>query len=209
MLLRDAIYLLNSDDETQDHAAIKAAGEQRCKLLFRDARGTPSADPQMALLVALFDDQIHDSRAWFMHDALKTREMWAGYFFYRMTYFGNDNSRYLSPVVVAGRVLGVAMIAGATVYGIKRKGVAGGLGGLAVGIGGATIGYQVIDKARGVALPFLAGAEKLLQPTAHVGQVAAELKRQIALDDYRQRIERTSAMLREAGSLFELEREVV
>jgi hypothetical protein len=101
------------------------------------------------------------------------------------------------------------MIAGATVYGIKRKGVAGGLGGLAVGIGGATIGYQVIDKARGVALPFLAGAEKLLQPTAHVGQVAAELKRQIALDDYRQRIERTSAMLREAGSLFELEREVV
>ena len=209
VLLRDAIYLLNSDDETQDHAAIKAAGEQRCKLLFRDARGTPSADPQMALLVALFDDQIHDSRAWFMHDALKTREMWAGYFFYRMTYFGNDNSRYLSPVVVAGRVLGVAMIAGATVYGIKRKGVAGGVGGLAVGIGGATIGYQVIDKARGVALPFLAGAEKLLQPTAHVGQVAAELKRQIALDDYRQRIERTSAMLREAGSLFELEREVV
>ncbi|QHF44595.1 hypothetical protein PspS35_12720 [Pseudomonas sp. S35] len=207
--LRDAVYLLNEDDETKDHAALSAEGKRRSEQLFRDSQGTPSADPDMALLVALFDDQVHDSRAWFMYDTLKTREMWAGYFFYRMTYFGNDNSRDLSPVVVAGRVLGVAMLAGATVYGIKRKGVAGGLGGLAVGIGGATIGYQVIDKARGVVLPFLPGAEQLLQPTAHVGQVAAELKRQIAQDDYLQRIEQTSAMLRKAGSLFELDGGVV
>ncbi|MGU9856858.1 T6SS phospholipase effector Tle1-like catalytic domain-containing protein, partial [Pseudomonas sp. LF245] len=143
------------------------------------------------------------SRAWFMHDALDTRELWAGYFFYRMTYFGNDNSRALSPVVVAGRVLGIAMIAGATVYGIKRKGAVGGLGGLAAGIGGATIGYQVIDKARGVVVPFLPDAEKVLQPTTHIGQVAGELKQQIVQDDLRQRIEQTSAMLRAAGSLFE------
>ena len=204
MLLRDAIYLLNENDELQDHAAIKAAGELRTKQLFSDDRGTPSKDPHMALVVALFDDQIHDSRAWFMHDALGSREMWAGYFFYRMTYFGNANSRDLSPVVVAGRILGVAMLVGATVYGIKRGGALGGVGGLAAGIGGATIGYQVIDKARGVALPFLPGAAQLLKPTAHIGQVAAELKQQIAQEDYAQRIERTTALLREAGSLFEL-----
>ena len=203
VVLRDAIYLLNSDDEAQDHATLRAAGERRSRQLFRDAHGTPSADPQMAQLVALFDDQIHDSRAWFMHDALDTRELWAGYFFYRMTYFGNDNSRALSPVVVAGRVLGIAMIAGATAYGIKRKGAVGGLGGLAAGIGGATIGYQVIDKVRGVVVPFLPDAEKVLQPTTHIGQVAGELKQQIVQDDLRQRIEQTSAMLRAAGSLFE------
>ena len=209
VILRDAIYLLNENDELQDHAAIKAAGERRTKQLFSDERGTPSKDPHMRLLVALFDDQVHDSRAWFMHDALGSRELWAGYFFYRMTYFGNENSRDLSPVVVAGRILGVAMLAGATVYGIKRGGTLGGIGGLAAGIGGATIGYQVIDKARGVALPFLPEAAQLLKPTAHIGQVAAELKQQIAQEDYVQRIERTSAMLREAGSLFELTGEVV
>jgi hypothetical protein len=204
VVLRDAIYLLNENDELQDHAAIAAAGELRHKQLFSDDRGTPSADPRMALVVALFDDQVHDSRAWFMHDALGSRELWAGYFFYRMTYFGNENSRDLSPVVVAGRILGVAMLAGATVYGIKRGGALGAVGGLAAGIGGATIGYRVIDKARGVALPFLSGAEQILKPTSHIGQVAAELKQQIALDDYLQRIERTNAMLREAGNLVEL-----
>jgi hypothetical protein len=204
VVLRDAIYLLNENDELQDHAAIAAAGELRHKQLFSDDRGTPSADPRMALVVALFDDQVHDSRAWFMHDALGSRELWAGYFFYRMTYFGNENSRDLSPVVVAGRILGVAMLAGATVYGIKRGGALGAVGGLAAGIGGATIGYRVIDKARGVALPFLPGAEQILKPTSHIGQVAAELKQQIALDDYLQRIERTNAMLREAGNLVEL-----
>ena len=209
VLLRDAIYLLNENDELQDHAAIKAAGELRTKQLFSDARGTPSKDLRMALVVALFDDQVHDSRAWFMHDALGSREIWAGYFFYRMTYFGNDNSRDLSPVVVAGRILGVAMLAGATVYGIKRGGALGGVGGLVAGIGGASIGYQVIDKARGVALPFLPEAAQLLKPTAHIGKVAAELKQQIAQEDYAQRIDRTTAFLREAGSLFELTGEVV
>ncbi|MGH8045412.1 MAG: hypothetical protein ACREOX_12445, partial [Stenotrophomonas sp.] len=209
VILRDAIYLLNENDELQDHAAIRAAGELRNKQLFSDSRGTPGTDPRMALVVALFDDQIHDSRAWFMHDALKSRELWAGYFFYRMTYFGNANSRDLAPVVVAGRILGVAMLAGATVYGIKRGGVLGGVGGLAAGIGGATIGYQVIDKARGVALPFLPEAAQLLKPTAHIGQVAAELKQQIAEENYAQMIDRTTAMLREAGSLFELSGEDV
>ena len=203
VVLRDAIYLLNENDESKDHATLKEEGDQRSKQLLRDAQGTSSADPDMALLVALFDDQIHDSRAWFMHDKLKSRELWAGYFFYRMTYFGNDNSRDLSPVVVAGRILGVAMIAGATVYGIKRRGVLGGVGGLAAGIGAATIGYQVIDKAGGMVLPFLPGAEQLLQPTSQVGRVAAEQKRQIEQDDFAQRMERTTAMLRQAGSLFE------
>lgn len=204
VVLRDAIYLLNENDEAKDHAALKAAGEQRCKQLFRDNQGTPSSDPNMAMLVALLDDQVHDSRAWFMHDKLKSRELWAGYFFYRMTYFGNQNSRDLSPMVVAGRMVGVAMVAGATMYGIKRKGALGGLGGLAAGIGGATIGYQVIDKASGLVMPFLPGAQQILKPSGHIGQVACELKIQISEDDFAERIERTTAVLRAAGCLFEI-----
>lgn len=206
VVLRDAIYLLNENDETRDHAALKAAGEQRRKQLFRDDWGTPSTDPNMALLVALFDDQIHDSRAWFMHDKLKTRELWAGYFFYRMTYFGDQNSRDLSPVVVAGRVLGVAMLAGATVYGIRRKGAVGAIGGFAAAITATGISYQVIDKVSGVVVPFVPGADQLLKPSSHVGLVARDLKRQITQDEYAQRLEQTTAMLRAAGSLFEIDR---
>lgn len=209
VLLRDTIYLINANDEAKDHASLKAAGEQRAKLLFRDDRGTPVSDSHLALLVALFDDQVHDSRAWFMHDALKSRELWAGYFFYRMTYFGNDNSRDLSPEVVAGRVLGVTMLAGATVYGIKRGNMLDGVGGMIGGISAATIGYRVIDKMSGMWLPFLPEAEQLLRPTSHIGAVASALKQQIALEDYAQRIERSNAMLRAAGSLVELSKGVV
>lgn len=209
VLLRDTVYLLNQNDETRDHASLSQAGVQRSRQLFRDTHGTPSPDPELALLVALFDDQIHDSRAWFMYDFLGSREMWAGYFFYRMTYFGNQNSRDLSPVVVAGRMLGVAMLAGATVYGIKRRGALGGVGGLVAGIGAASIGYQVIDKATGLVVPFLPGAEKILQPTGQIGQVVAEQTRQIAGDDYLQRMRQTTAMLREAGTLLELDGGVV
>ncbi|WP_339505524.1 T6SS phospholipase effector Tle1-like catalytic domain-containing protein [Pseudomonas sp. RL_105y_Pfl2_101] len=209
VVVRDSVYLLNENDEVRDHASIKAAGEQRNKQLFRDKFGRPSGDPGLALLVALFDEHIHDSRAWFMHDKLASRELWAGYFFYRMTYFGNENSRDLSPVVVAGRMLGVAVLAGATVYGIKRGGALGALGGLTAGMGAATIGYRVVDKATGAVVPFLPGAEEILQPTRHIGQVVTEQKKQIALDDYLQRMERTDEMLRQAGSLVEPDGEVI
>lgn len=205
IVLRDSIYLLNHQDEAADHDAIRVAGQKRSLELFRDDRGTPSLDPDKALLVALFDDQIHDSRAWFMHDAMQSREMWGGYFFYRMLYFGNKSSRSMSPVVIAGQILGVAAVAGATVYGIKRGGALGSLGGFAAGMGAATIGYQVIDKVTGKVLPFLPGAEKLLQATTEVSKVAIEQKRKLAADDYRQRMERATALLRKAGNLVEFE----
>jgi hypothetical protein len=140
-----------------------------------------------------------------MHDAMQSREMWGGYFFYRMLYFGNKSSRSMSPVVIAGQILGVAAVAGATVYGIKRGGALGSLGGFAAGMGAATIGYQVIDKVTGKVLPFLPGAEKLLQATTEVSKVAIEQKRKLAADDYRQRMERATALLRKAGNLVEFE----
>nr|WP_255302853.1 DUF2235 domain-containing protein [Pseudomonas sp. AU12215] len=215
VLLRDTAYLLNEDDERKARETLTSVGKARSQLLFRDNRGTPSADPSMALLVALFDDQIHDSRAWFMHDKLKTREMWAGYFFYRMIYFGNDNSAALTPVMIAGRILGVVMIAGVMVYGIRLmrgnvlKGAAGGLLGAAGGVLLAGVAYQVIDVATGAVLPFVPGAADLLKPTTHIGAVASALKQQFAQEDYLARLDRTTAMLRDTGNLFELDKGMV
>ena len=45
---------------------------------------------------------VHDSRARFMYAALGTREMWTGYFRYRMIYFSERCSKPLSPLVLAG-----------------------------------------------------------------------------------------------------------
>lgn len=209
VLLRDVFYLLNETDEAQDHEAICEMGEHRARQLFRDDWGSPNRAPVMSRLVALFDDQIHDPCARFMHEVLKSRETWTGYFFYRMTYFGNDSSRRLSPVVVAGRLSGVALMAGATVYGIQRGGAQDTLGELAAITGEATIGYQVIDNASGLILPFLPEAEQLLQPTAHIGQVVTGLKRQMALEDCTQRIERNNSMLRETSDPIECATEVI
>jgi hypothetical protein len=139
-----------------------------------------------------------------MHDALRTREMWGGYFFYRILYFGSKSNRPLSPVVVAGQLLGVAVLAGTTLYGIRRGSGKGGIVGLTGGIAAATIGYQVIDKLTGYAVPFLPGAEQLLQATTDIGKVAAEQKQQMALADHLQRMERATALLRKAGNLIEL-----
>ncbi|BAN45900.1 DUF2235 domain-containing protein [Metapseudomonas resinovorans] len=221
VVLRGGAYLLNDNDERGDHATLKEAGETRHKQLFQDELGTPSADPKMALVVALFDDQIHDSRAWFMHDALESRELWAGYFFYRMVYFGNKSSRRLTAMMVAGKLLGVAIVAGTTVYGVRLLrgnnrgvlgaglGVVGGGAGVIAGLAAAGVAYEVIDLATGLALPFLPGAAELLKPTDDIGTVVAEQKRRIALEDYAQRMQRSAEFLRRSGSLVEQARGVL
>lgn len=219
--LRGGAYLMNDDDERCDYGEIREQGDIYSKQLFRDTVGTPSDDPQMALLVALFDDQIHDSRAWFMHDFLGSRELWGGYFFYRMIYFGNESSRRLTPMMIAGKLIGVAMVAGTTVYGVrllrgKNRGVLGvglgGLGGLTgvlAGLAAAGVAYEVIDLATGAVVPFLPGALELLQPTDKIGEVAMQQKRQMALEDYAERMQRSADFLRRSGSLVEQVKEVV
>ncbi|CDL85240.1 hypothetical protein XSR1_680014 [Xenorhabdus szentirmaii DSM 16338] len=91
------MYLLNSDDEEVEYAEIKAAGEKYKQLLFQE-NGEPSKDKDYCNIVGLFDDQVHDSRAWFMHFETGAWEPWAGYFRYRMIYFGEQTNKALSPI---------------------------------------------------------------------------------------------------------------
>ncbi|MBZ9667140.1 DUF2235 domain-containing protein [Pseudomonas sp. LMG 31766] len=221
VVLRGGAYLMNDDDERRDYGEIRQQGVAYSELLFRDAVGTPSDDPQMALLVALFDDQIHDSRAWFMHDALGSRELWAGYFFYRMIYFGNESSRRLTPMMIAGKLIGVAIVAGTTVYGVRLLrgkhrgalgaglGALGAIGGVLGGLAAAGVAYEVIDLATGAVVPFLPGADELLKPTYDIGTVVAQQKREMALEDYAERMQRSIDFLRQSGSLIEQVKAVV
>ena len=208
-LLRDTAYLLSEDDEQQEYAQIKDAGESRAKELFIANRSDSkkfrvSDSPQLAGLVALFDDQVHDSRAWFLHDFLSSREMFGDYFRYRMVYFGDESNKRMTPAVVAGRVVGIALVLGGA-YSIRRYGWKGAAGTL----GAASVGYQVINVVTGKVEPFLPGAEQTLQPTFAIGQVVAQQKQAIIKAEDALRMQTMLDYLTRTGGLVERVTEAV
>ncbi|MEX6226936.1 hypothetical protein AB6F55_20235 [Providencia hangzhouensis] len=63
-LFKYTMYLLNSDDERLEYERMKTSGDK----IYDNGSGFPvNQHADMALVSTLFDDQIHDSRAWFMH----------------------------------------------------------------------------------------------------------------------------------------------
>ncbi|WP_391529615.1 T6SS phospholipase effector Tle1-like catalytic domain-containing protein [Photorhabdus akhurstii] len=121
---RHVIYMLDDHDDLLEYLQMKAAGERLVKQLFRPV---PAAKPGQqespeSLLVALYDNQVHDSRAWFMYSTFGSREPWGGYFRYRIIYFGKICSRPLSLLSVAGTVAGfVSPALGGVLSSLKQK----------------------------------------------------------------------------------------
>jgi hypothetical protein len=208
-LLRETVYLLNDDDEQLEYAQIKAQGEVRAKELFTEwptnsRKFQVSDSPQQAAVVALFDDQVHDSRAWFLHDVLSSREMWGDYFRYRMVYFGDESNKRMTPVVVAGRVVGIALVLGGA-YSIRRDGWKG----LAGTLGAASVGYKVINAVTGQVEPFLPEAQQLLQSTFAIGQVVAQQQQAVIKAEDALRMHSMLEYLKNAGGLVDQVTEAV
>ncbi|KRB04698.1 hypothetical protein ASD91_23445 [Pseudomonas sp. Root68] len=206
-VLRDTVYLLSEDDEQREYAQIKAAGELRAKELFierRDNRFEVSDSASIAAVVAMFDDQVHDSRAWFLHDFMNSREMFGDYFRYRAVYFGDESNKRWTPVVVAGRVVGIALVLGGA-YSIRRYGGKAFAGTMVA----ASVGYQVINAATGEVEPFLPGAEQILKSTLAIGQVVAQQKQAIVKAEDALRMEKMLDYLTRSGGLVERVKEVV
>lgn len=207
VLLRDTVLLLNDDDEYAEFQHLKAEGDQRAAKLFVErpkGKYQPSDKPELAALVALFDDQVHDSRAWFMHDFSGSRELWGDYFRYRMVYFGDESNKRATPVVIAGRVVGVAVLLGGA-YAIRKQGWKGVAGTLAAG----AIGYQVINAVSGEMVPFVPGAEAILQPTHGIGQVVAQQGKAMFAAEEALRKQTMLDYLRQTGGLVEQAKAVV
>ena len=207
VLVRDTVLLLNDDDEQAEYERIKREGDQRAAQLFVErpkGHYQPSDKPELAALVALFDDQVHDSRAWFMHDFLGSRELWGDYFRYRMVYFGDECNKAATPVVIAGRVVGVAVLLGGA-YAIRKHGWKGAAGTLAAG----AIGYQVINAVSGEVVPFVPGAEAILQPTHDIGQVVAQQGKSMFAAEEELRKQTMLDYLRQTGGLVEQAKAVV
>lgn len=190
-----AIYLINSDDVQVEYNEMKAAGNSLYSKLFIDRLGSVTKDPQMALVCALYDEQIHDSRAWFMHYELDSREMWAGYFRYRMIYSGSEGNKDLSLIAVAGKVVGTATLVGGVIYTVKQKNVQNVLGGVAGTIGVMSAEYKIVDLATGLDVPLLPNAMELLAPTKDIGALASSQKQQAIGAQHNQRMDYLSSYL--------------
>ncbi|WLS78366.1 DUF2235 domain-containing protein [Erwinia pyri] len=109
-----AVYLMRSRDRKTEYEAMKRDGERLFPRLYRDKMGWVTFDATSKLIMALFDDHVHDSRAWFMRESgLQQREMWASYFLYRLIYFGLTTSRELSLVSVNRQLVGTGIVQGA------------------------------------------------------------------------------------------------
>ncbi|CAM4087245.1 hypothetical protein CCOS865_02392 [Pseudomonas reidholzensis] len=114
------IVFWNSAETIAERERMKAGGQAKVSQLFPPPLGrrNHSSETQRGpvdesrnreqpegLLRALFDDQVHDSRAWFLHAFLNTtysnktvaagREPWGSYFSERMVFFGEANRRDL------------------------------------------------------------------------------------------------------------------
>ncbi|MEE4485104.1 DUF2235 domain-containing protein [Serratia ficaria] len=179
-VLQPMIFVLNTDDEPQEYRRIKADGDARVPTLFPAAGEGSNAQQPAGLVRALFDDQVHDSRAWFMHAALGTREMWAGYFRYRMIYFSEKCNKSLSPLVIAGNMVGFATLATGVVLSFKQKSLTGKLAGLAATGAVRSLQVEVVDKLTGLPLPELPGGEQLRAFTTEPGVVVAQQKAELA-----------------------------
>lgn len=174
-LANNAVFLLNNDEEYVEWEKIKTSGESRLLVLFpREGEQSNAAYPS-GQVRALFDDQVHDSRAWFMHSQTGGREMWGNYFLYRMVYFGRRCSKPMKPLMIAGAILGAATVAGSVgiiIINKSRKGQAMGLAGI---MGATYLETQALDLISGKPLEMLPGAELLQKATDLPGELIAQM----------------------------------
>ncbi|HEI8868346.1 TPA: DUF2235 domain-containing protein [Serratia odorifera] len=179
-VLQPMIFVLNTDDEPQEYRRIKAGGDARVAALFPAAGEASNADQPAGLLRALFDDQVHDSRAWFMHATLGTREMWGGYFRYRMIYFSDKCNKPLSPLVIAGELIGFATLTTGVVLSFRQQSLTGKLAGLAATGAVRSLQVEVLDRITREPVPELPGGEQQRAFTREPGVVVAQRKALVA-----------------------------
>ena len=117
--LSGVIYLINEEDEATQFKRIHTQGTARYQQLFAGKGRTASGQEA---LVALFDDHIHDSRAWFMNSSNTVpRELWTDYFRYRLVHFDQESNKSMTPLLVAGRVIGLAIAVGSVGLSVRRR----------------------------------------------------------------------------------------
>ncbi|WP_322979888.1 DUF2235 domain-containing protein [Pseudomonas sp. C11] len=183
MLLGGTVYLINEEDEAQEYAELYQNGTQRHGQLFARSGGIASGQQD---LVALFDDHVHDSRAWFTNSSgLGEREPFTDYFRYRLVHFDNESNKSLSVLANAGRVVGMGIALASIGLSIKKRNPRYLLGlflpSLATPVLTGRPGLpafpeiSAFDPLTGIALPMMEGMEAVRAFTQKPGDVVAML----------------------------------
>ena len=176
-LVGGLVYMTNSQDEAQHYADLRQAGEMNyAKLFGEDGK---SLNDKVFPIIRLFDEHVHDSRAWFMNSALNEREVFSDYFRYRGIFFDNESNNELSLLVTAERVVGVALAVASVGLTIKRRDPRFLVGLILPSLGTPVfrgkVGFPSIsafDRVTGLALPMLDGLESIRTFTADTGSLS-------------------------------------
>ncbi len=183
LLLGGTVYLINEEDEAQEYAELYQNGRQRHGKLFTMPGVIANGQQD---LVALFDDHVHDSRAWFMNSSFfGERELFTDYFRYRLVHFDNESNKRLSVLMNAGRVVGMGIALSSIGLSIKKRNPRYLLGlflpSLATPVLTGRPGLPAFpeisayDPLTGIALPMMEGMEAVRAFTRNPGDVVALL----------------------------------
>lgn len=185
MLLGGTVYLINEEDEAEEYAYLYKEGTARYEKMF-SSPNKPRAGQED--LVALFDDQVHDSRAWFMNTSgIVPREPFTDYFRIRLVHFDNESNKQLSLLATAGRVIGLGIAVASVGLSIKKKDPRMLLGlflpSLALPVLSGKVGVAMselpeisaFDPLTGIALPMLNSVDSIRAFTKEPGDMVAKV----------------------------------
>ena len=114
------VYLINDQDEAAEYVKMRRAAHKAFDLLYAPSSFEILSDKAQTL-TDFFDEQVHDSRAWFMNAALGEREVFGDYFRYRAVFFDDQSNKSLSLVATSGQVIGVGIALASVGLSITRN----------------------------------------------------------------------------------------
>ncbi|CAI8785990.1 Rhs element Vgr protein [Pseudomonas sp. IT-P44] len=180
MLLGGTVYLINEEDEAEEYSYLYTEGTKRYNQMFSGPNVPRKGEED---LVALFDEQVHDSRAWFMNfSAAGPREPFTDYFRIRLVHFDNESNKQLSLLISAGRVIGLGIALASVGLSIKKRDPRMLLGlflpSLARPVLSGKVGLPEIsafDPLTGIALPVASNLDALRAFTKEPGDLVAKV----------------------------------
>ncbi|WP_109399510.1 DUF2235 domain-containing protein [Proteus sp. TJ1640] len=93
------VYMATTQNERQEYISLKAISNTIFRKIISLSMRKITHDEDLKKVISLLDDQLHDSRAWFMHSESGLREPFSRYFLSRMIYFGHKSNKSMQLIM--------------------------------------------------------------------------------------------------------------
>ncbi|OEJ08402.1 hypothetical protein BHE89_12535 [Shigella sp. FC1967] len=93
------VYMATTQNERQEYLSLKAISNTIFRKIISLSMRKITHDEDLKKVISLLDDQLHDSRAWFMHSESGLREPFSSYFLSRMIYFGHKSNKSMQLIM--------------------------------------------------------------------------------------------------------------